>query len=148
MLFYLCLKTHPVANDNFLFPSHTQKNKQKILPFRVRRGSNSYTQHNPSLPSSRSILSNGTTSSSYLTTSPPPFSPGGCSQSMSNTGPTSILRISDPTTIERYRYETCSSTTSNSVQSDESDAGIRYTYNISPSPPVEIDTPELRANVS
>ena len=34
------------------------------------------------------------------------------------------------------------------MQSEESDAGIRYTYNISPSPPVEIDTPDLRAHVS
>ena len=111
-------------------PTHTH---------RVRRGSNSYTQHKPSLPSSRSILSTSTTNSSYLPTSPP-FSPPGAPP---------ILRISDPSSVERYRYETCSSVTSNSGQSDESDAGIRYTYNISPSPPaVEVDTPDLRAQVS
>ncbi len=109
------------------------------LLYRIRRGSNSYTQHNPTLPSSRSILSTSTTNSSYVPTSPP-FSPPGAP---------SILRISDPSSVERYRYETCSSTTSNSGQSDESDAGIRYTYNISPSPPaVEVDTPDLRAQVS
>lgn len=109
------------------------------LPHRIRRGSNSYTQHKPTLPSSRSILSTSTTNSSYAPTSPP-FSPPGAP---------SILRISDPSSVERYRYETCSSTTSNSGQSDESDAGITYTYNISPSPPaVEVDTPDLRAQVS
>ena len=117
----------------------TFKLKTHKLPHRIKRGSNSYTKHPPTLSSSRSILSTGTTNSSYLPTSPP-FSPPGAPP---------ILRISDPSSVERYRYETCSSTTSNSGQSDESDAGIRYTYNISPSPPaVEVDTPDLRAQVS